>query len=550
MHHHLLLVTTAALGLSLVPSLDVARAQQASRPYALPIGEVGRASPTDGTFGIDVGPDGHLYVASPLRNEILVLDRESGEILRRIGAESGVDGPDDVEVADDGAVYWTSPVAGTVGVRMPDGTARTQFVAAGLNPITIKEDGRIFVAAAFTQAGLFEIDPQLLAAPRVILPDIVGLNGFDFGRDGWLYSPSTATGQVVRIDVDASPPRVETVATGLEFPGAVAFDAQDRLYVTDAGKGQVFRVDRRTGALTKLLDIEGTLDNIALADDGRLYATALGDAQVLTLERSGRVRSLTRPGLFAPCGLAVDGAGAVWVADLFSLRRMSPHWPAPLSSFYALLGIEATVDRAMTIDVQDGELLVTTLNNGGVVQRIDPENGDVLGAQLDFYGPSNGVYHDDDIAIAQVFSGDVVRGSDRSVLIENLVVPLGLASRGKELFVGDWGTGMIWSVLGDAAPRMLASGLRQPKGLAVSGDWLFVVEAGADRVAAIHLPTGSVHGLIALDLDDPLPKVGAPPYGLPGGIAVDATRGRLYVSSDRTNQVLAYRLLMPPPPRR
>jgi DNA-binding beta-propeller fold protein YncE len=325
----------------------------------------------------------------------------------------------------------------------------------------------------------------------------------------------------------------------------VAFDSHDRLHLMEAGKGQVYRVDRRTGSLTLLMDVDGPLDNIALDEEDHLYATSLGDAQVLTLERGGRVRALTRGGFFAPGGVAVDSAGLVWVADLFSVRRVRHGWPRPLSSFYALYGIEDSVDRALTMAVEDGELLLTTLNNGGVVQRVDAGSGAVRSAELDFYGPTNALYHDGDIAVAQLFSGDVVRASDRSPLIEGLSVPLGLASSGGTLYVSDWATGTIWSASDAAAPSVVANGLREPKGLAVLGEWLFVVEVGADRVAAIHLPTRAVSTLFALDLGDPLPKVGAPPYGLFTGIAVDASRQRLYVASDRTNQVLVYQLVMP-----
>jgi DNA-binding beta-propeller fold protein YncE len=519
-----------------------------TRPHAYALGELGRASVTDGAFGLDVAPNGRLYVAAAIRNEILVLDRHSGTILERIGSERGVDGADDVEVADDGSVYWTSPGLGTASVLKPDGTTRTQFVAAGLNPITIKEDGRVFVAAAFADKGLFELDRELLAPPRAILPEITGLNGFDFGRDGFLYCPSTVTREVLRIDVDASPARVEVVTTAVPFPAAVSFDSQDRLHAIDAANGKLFRIDRDSGTVRELLDFEGTLDNLAFSADDRPYMTALADGQVLSLDRNGRLRQLTRGGLIAPSGLAVDRAGTVWAADLFSVRRLMQPWPSPLTSHYTLFGFAPSVARALTVDVRDGDLLVTTLDAGGLVQVIDAETGAVLEQHGDFALPTNGIHHADDSAVAQLLTGSVVRVSDRTPLIEGLTFPLGLASRGSELFVGDWATGNVWSAPASADPRVVAGGLLQPEGIAVFADWLFVVEVGADRVVAVHLPTQRTYPLLQLDLGDRVPSA-APPYGTFNGIAVDARRARLYIASDRTNQVLAYQLVMPRQPR-
>jgi hypothetical protein len=37
--------------------------------------------------------------------------------------------------------------------------------------------------------GLYELDPELVDEPQVLIEDIVSLNGFDFGPDGMLYGP-------------------------------------------------------------------------------------------------------------------------------------------------------------------------------------------------------------------------------------------------------------------------------------------------------------------------------------------------------------------------
>jgi len=542
-----------ALALSVPLSAAVAESG-GSNPIGAPAlravaaGQAGRPSGLDATFGIDVGPRGRVYVVLALRSQILVLDRHTGREIDRIGPERGVDGPDDIEVGADGTLYWTSPLVGTISALFPDGTFRSQFVAPGLNPITIRDDGRVYVAAAFDARGLFEIDPLLLTPPRVLIPDITGLNGFDFGPDGRLYSPDTGTGGVVRIDVDATPPTVEQVAAPgtFPFPGAVSFDETGVLHVADAAFGQVFRLDPETGARELRLDIEGTIDNLAFDQDGVLYATALADGQILRQFPFARGSTLPLPlgprgraGIIGPAGLAVDDQGAVFAADLFSLRRLARGWPRDLATFY-----DRFFDgdfRPLSVDFDAGRLLSTTL--GGIVRTLDADTGTVLDERL-FLGPSNAIFVADDIVVAQLLARNVVRG-DGSVVLDGLLVPLGLAPGEDSVFVGDFAAGTIFEAPTDGRPaRVVAAGLAGPEGIARFEDWLIVAETSADRISAIDIESGERTTLLEVDLDDETIAgvTGVPPFGVPNGLAVDGRRRLLYVSSDRTNQVLAYRL--------
>jgi hypothetical protein len=65
--------------------------------------------------------------------------------------------------------------------RRADDSTNCPFVGAFINPITISDDGRLFVATAlpvFSDA-LYEIDPELLRAPRQS-----GLSGGSRGMHG------------------------------------------------------------------------------------------------------------------------------------------------------------------------------------------------------------------------------------------------------------------------------------------------------------------------------------------------------------------------------
>ncbi len=513
-----------------------------AQPTATPIGEAGSASSLDSAFGVDVGPDGLLYVAVALRNQILALNPHTGRVVKQFGPEQGVDGPDDLEVGDDGTLYWTSPVLGTVSLLKPDGTFRTQIIAPGINPITISEDGRIFAAAAFTDSGLFELDAELLMPPRTVIADITGLNGFDVGPDGLLYSPDTNRGNVVKINVDTGVAEDVVPPGTFNFPGAVSFDNRQVLHVMEAARGEVFRLDTNNGARRKVFDIRGNIDNIAFDNSNSLYVSTLGDGQIFKRFRWGFTLPLNRGGIVSPTGLAVNEFGMVYAADGFSLKSLAPGFPIPLQTNYTTFSEGLT--RPLSADAKGRLALVTSIIGGGLVQIVDTFSGDVIDQRPEFFIPSNAVFHGEDIAVARLLGGDVVRGDTGEPLISGLFLPLGLASQGDNLFVGDFASGLVWRVGADGIPQIVAAGLLGPEGIAVTGQWLIVAETLADRISAINLATGQQTVLINIDLGDTVPT-GVPPYGALNGVAIDERRQLLYVASDITNQVLAYRLNLP-----
>lgn len=214
------------LGFELVPAKKAASSYQP--PTVLVQGAQIR-SPN----GIKAGPDGNLYVASVNERAILVINPDTGKILKRLGPEVGVDGPDDLAFGPDGSLYWTDFFKGSVGRLAPDGSMSSQKVAPGVNPIILSKDGRLFVALAFLGDALYELDPKLTAPPRLLAEKLGGLNSFQFGPDGMLYAPVMGKGQVVRIDVNAKPIKVEVVAKELAgHTYAAKLDSQGRLYTS------------------------------------------------------------------------------------------------------------------------------------------------------------------------------------------------------------------------------------------------------------------------------------------------------------------------------
>ncbi len=515
-------------------------AKQKSEPFdAAKATTIGRSSVLNGPNGLYVGPDGNVYVASVVGDEITVHDPDNGKVLDRIGPERGVHGPDDIVIAPDGTIYWTEILGGSVGMLKPDGSFRTQFVGPGVNPITLSDDGRLFVARDFLGDGLYELDPELLAPPTVIIPDLVGFNGMDFGPDGYLYGPLFFGGAIARIDVDAAVPAPEVVATGFRVPAAVAFNSAGELHAVDFAEGQVVKVDVASGDLEVLADIEGILDNLAFDAHDRLFTTAFGDSQLLTLNPGGQLRELDQEGFMAPGGVAVGADGTVWVADFFTLRGFGSS-RNPHTSFYDRFDPPFAGTATANTVAADGANLITSGWFSNAVQVVDPASGAILDDIRTLAAPLNAIRHGDRIVAAQGLAGNVVNVAEPTdVLVGGLALPLGLASDGETLFVSDWAFGNVWAVA-DSGTELLAFGLAQPEGLALDGDRLLVVEEGADRVVAIDLTSGAMSTVVeGLQVGSRVVP-GSFPHGIFNGVAVGAD-GTIYVTDDGTNAVYEFK---------
>jgi sugar lactone lactonase YvrE len=502
--------------------------------------EVGRAAETNSLNGIYVSPvDGNVYVASVGGDEITVHDPKSGRLLDRIGPERGVRGPDDVFITDDGTIYWTEILTGFVGMLKPDGTFMRQEVGPGVNPVTMSDDGRLFVGRLFLGQGLYELDPDL-QDPPVLLNGSLNVNSFDFGPDGYLYAPSFFTGEVLKIDVDSAiPVTADVVANVGGVSSAVKFNSLGEAYAVNIGDGLVLKLDLSgANAHEVVLDVVGTIDNIAFSTDDVLFVAVGADNEIVRIDPNGHTRTITRAGLGLPGGVAVSPDGTVWVTELFAMRGFTGG-KKPTTSFYDRFLPPGAGFAGATTVVADGDELILTSGFTNALQVLDPATGAVSLDIRTLDGVTNAVRHDGDIVATQLARGNVVNAEDPTeVLLEGLAVPLGLASDGDTLYVGDWAFGNVWAV-DDTGASVLASGLLFPEGMAIDGDRLLVVETGLQQVTAIDLATGDTSPVIVgLDYSDRIPE-GFFPFGIISGVAVGERS--IYVSDDGVNKVYEFR---------
>ncbi|AUX48086.1 gluconolaconase [Sorangium cellulosum] len=505
-----------------------------------------------GTNGMNVGPDGRLYVASFLGNEIAVVNRRSGAIVNRLDGSDGIDGPDDLTFGPDGSLYWTSLIPGNVVRRSPSGEITQQHVASGVNPITFSDTGRLFVALDFFGDGLYELDPDLSDPPRHIASNLGFLNGMDWGPDGRLYGPIWTQGRVVSIDVDsctgAVDPEVEcdlqTVADGLLIPAAVKFDGLGRLHAVDQS-GEVVRIDIATGEKELVAELPPGLDNLAFDAQDKLYVSSASDGFIVRIEPDGRVRTLLPGGLIMPGGVAVmteGGAESVYVGDLASLRKFDGDTGAPLGVERSLLGVSDLHGPATVF--ADGSTLISTSWFASVVQIYDPATATVLDTYSDFVSPLNAVRLEGDLVVAELGAGPgaarVVRETGGGpVTLAPMTVPSGLAVSGGDLWAADWATGEVLQVVSGGAalspPLVVADGLDQPEGMAVDLDGtLLVVESGRRRLLRVDPSTGDT-SVVKKHLEVGLDAVSGtvPTYAM-SSVAVGPS-GTIYVSGDEGN---------------
>ena len=252
--------------------------------------------------GINFDSEDVLYVTSILNSEIVLMDRETGAPIQRLGADQGVTGPDDVVIAPDGTLYWTNYSSGEACRRAGD-TTTCQFVGAFINPITISDDGRLFVATAMPvlSDALYELDPDLVQAPQRIFNNAGMLNGMDWGPDGFLYAPSWTEANILRIDVDSCDESEscdrETIVDGtIGMPAAVKFDSRGNLYALDSVSGQVLQIDAATGSVTLITTLPAGLDNLAFDSEDRLFVSNIVTGLVVEVLPDGKARIVSGVG--------------------------------------------------------------------------------------------------------------------------------------------------------------------------------------------------------------------------------------------------------------
>jgi WD40 repeat protein len=302
---------------------------------------------------------------------------------------------------------------------------------------------------------LWELDLTGINPPRLIAQDLGGFNGMDIGRDGKLYGPLCYHGQIARIDTTTG--NIEVVAEGLTAPASVKFSQTGDLFVVDLALGEVLYVNLNNGELKTIADVGIGSDDLAFDSQDHLYVSNTHDSNILRvfnvkgglLDRHP-VHPLTRGGLSTSSGIAlheIHGRTSLFVADIYSIREYSPHSGHLLSTAHSILGGVTQLSTPFSLSSY-GNYLVTTSWFANSVQIWDPELQTLVDEYLDFTLPLNAIGFGEDILVAELGTGCVMRRpaytSDSIPLACDFKVPAGLAENDGKVWVSDWATGSVW----------------------------------------------------------------------------------------------------------
>ena len=169
-----------------------------------------------------------------------------------------------------------------------------------------------------TPVSVFRIEQD--GEMRPFLSGIMNATGLAIGEDGNIYVSSRQEGTVYRVTPAGA---ASLYAEGMGVATGIAFDGEGNLYVGDRS-GTIFKIapDRQIFVFATL-EPSVAAYHLAFGIDGTLYVTGPTTSSydnVYAIDRDGAISVFYR-GLGRPQGIAVDVAGAVYVAASLAGRR-------------------------------------------------------------------------------------------------------------------------------------------------------------------------------------------------------------------------------------
>lgn len=281
--------------------------------------------PREGLSGIEWREATGEIVGAQLTQGALVAVRPDGS-SRELVSGNGLVTPEAMAFSPTGNLAVVNEEAGWMGLVDSGGRACRFFTYASfVSPISFvayAPDGTVFAT---------EAAPNMTPVRVVMLPPGGSPTTFSLpsdpsnmpcgvvrDRDGSLIVSETGANRIVRYRANGSK---AVLADGIQFPQALALDADGNLYAVTGGErpwpdrlpigGDTILRISRTGQVTTLAHLHSIIA-LAISPTGELFVTA--NQRVVSISADG-TKTLLCTGFLRAWGLAFDLAGMLYVSD-------------------------------------------------------------------------------------------------------------------------------------------------------------------------------------------------------------------------------------------
>ena len=533
-----------AAACAVAAALTACATSSATRPAAwgAPEALVAPSSFT-GVHGLAIDAKGRLLAGSVVGYSMWEVDRQTGAAKVLIPAPEGQ--ADDIAVGPKGELAWTNYLMGMVRYREND-TAPMKVLAKdlpGLNSLDFdRKNGKLYASQVFLGDALWELDVAGVKAPRLIVKDMGGFNGFEVGPDGMLYGPLWFKGQVVKIDPANG--AITVINSEFKVPAAANLDGKGNLWVVDTRTGELCKVELASGRKTVVKQLKPALDNLAIAPDGTIYVSNMADNSIEAFNpATGALRTLTSGKLAVPAGLKLDG-DSLWVADVFAFRQVNVK-SGEVKDIFRMQASDMEYPFAVGVSAK---LFALTSWFTGTVQLVDRATLKTVHIIHGLKAPFDALpMEDGSVVYAELATGSITQASGADYKTTK-VVATGLAGpvqmtlgRDGALYVTEAAGKLTRIDLASGTKTEVASGLALPEGVAQTPWGTFIVaESAAGRLTEID-PASGARRSVAENLPIGLAAgPGMPPPYVVTGVAV-AADGTVYFSADKNNAVYRVR---------
>lgn len=440
------------------------------------------------------------------------------------------------------------------------------------------------------------------------LPDQgYGWNGWQFGPNNLLYSPDTINNQIISINVDTNPAQVQVVIPSsmldpLDIPIALKIDSQGTLYFIGRRTGHVYKWDFISPLPHLLATLDPALDNLCLSlDETKLYVTNDENKIVQVNVITGATKTLFESPIVLPWDVAYDKeTKSVYVADFGSLKQFKAsngkiERTLVADTIDSGLAGAGTISGITVEQGPDAKIVITdvTVGNVMVLNKSDLSVHKIFNTQTPPpFNQNTGTAFTQPFSTVRVVSNSVPTGefyltATPSISFDNSTTPGKIVKfwenptvinpfnvENTDFFTGLWAPvklkiykGYVYVVeAGDllnepslspgrisrialsnpSARQILVDNLKNPQGLDIVDDMMYIVEAGTKRLLKASAIVASEPSPVQTDLDLSndviIYEFGPIPILPPGTVAVDDKGKEAFITQSHINNIIRTKL--------